>query len=164
MYRDISCLDGLSTTNYLIIVTSKIFAIFLQGVMANTIQYITLQTATFDRRSLPMMLVKIRSLEKNIINIRMLPPCPRLLKCVKILEYLVLKFNAGIVSLKALKESPNFSIWPAKCVLDTSLSLETARVLSAKVVFHHSVTDDNITEEYLIILQWWWSTTTDANN
>lgn len=91
-----------------------------------------------------MMLVNVRSLEKNIINLWTMPPCLRLLKNMKVLEDLVLVLNSGFGSAKGIEENSDFLVRPAEHFLNIGLSLEVTRVLSAEIIFNHSITDDSI--------------------
>ena len=100
------------------------------------------------------MFMNIRSLEKHVINLWMMPPCFRLLKNMKVLEGLILVLNSGLGSTKGIKENSNFLVWPAERVLDIGLSLEATRVLSAEIIFNHSITNDNIAQEYVGMGGW----------
>jgi hypothetical protein len=130
--------------------TPKLIATHLKCISTDIIRYVTIRAAALYR-SLLIMLVKVRSLEKNIINLWMMPPRLRLLKNVKVLEDLVLVLNSGLGSTKGIEESSNFLVWPSKRVFNISLSLKASRVLAAEIIFNHSITDDNITQEYVRI-------------
>lgn len=85
-----------------------------------------------------------------------------LLKSVKILLHLSLKITAGILGTKAVQKSPNCSMRPAQCVLDTSLPLKASRVLSAEVILDYRIADDNVAKGYLLIFRRCWCSSTDT--
>jgi hypothetical protein len=62
---------------------------------------------------MPIMLMAIVGLEKDITSPRMTPLWPSLLENMQVLLCLVLKMSAGILNAKAIKESLNFSTKPA---------------------------------------------------
>lgn len=62
---------------------------------------------------MPVMLMAIAGLEKDITGPGMTPLRPSLLENMQVLLRLVLKVSAGILDAKAIEESPNFSTEPA---------------------------------------------------
>jgi hypothetical protein len=62
---------------------------------------------------MPVMLMAIAGLEKDITGPGMTPLRPSLLENMQVLLRLVLKVSVGILDAKAIEESPNFSTEPA---------------------------------------------------
>jgi hypothetical protein len=62
---------------------------------------------------MPIILMAIVGLEKDITSPRMTPLWPSLLENMQVLLCLVLKMSVGILNAKAIKESLNFLTKPA---------------------------------------------------
>jgi hypothetical protein len=101
IYRGLSGIQDLSTSNPLTLVAIQLVAVFSQCLLADLVRCVTFKTGA-PSRSMTIVFIKIGGLEKDITNPWIMPLGPWLLKGVKILLSLVLKFPASILHTKTI--------------------------------------------------------------
>lgn len=105
-----------------------------------------------------------RRIEKNIMGLWMAPTGSRLFKRVETLLHSALEFIAGFFSLESIQKTSDLSVRSTERVLYSRLSLKATRVLPAKVILDHRITDDNVAQEYSLSTRRRWDASAYAHN